>query len=45
MGILDRALNIGEAKQFRQYESRVSEIGGYEPELAYEAVRVHGRAA
>ena len=33
MGILDRALNVGEAKQFRRYEQRVSEINVFEPEL------------
>jgi preprotein translocase subunit SecA len=36
MGLLDRALNIGEAKQFRQYERRVEEIGRFEPELELE---------
>jgi preprotein translocase subunit SecA len=36
MGVLDRALNIGEAKQFRQYEKRVEEIGRFEPELELE---------
>jgi preprotein translocase subunit SecA len=36
MGILDRALNIGEAKQFKQYERRVAAIGNYEPELELE---------
>ena len=33
MGILDRALNIGEAKQFKRYEQRVAEINAFEPEL------------
>jgi preprotein translocase subunit SecA len=33
MGILERALNIGEAKQFRQYEQRVAAISAFEPEL------------
>ena len=33
MGLLDRALNIGEGKQFREYEKRVSSIGAFEPEL------------
>ncbi len=33
MGILDRALNIGEGKQFRRYEQRVSAINAFEPEL------------
>ena len=36
MGILDRALNIGEAKQFRSYEKRVAAIAAYEPELELE---------
>jgi preprotein translocase subunit SecA len=36
MGILDRALNIGEAKQFRTYEKRVAAIGAYEAELELE---------
>jgi preprotein translocase subunit SecA len=33
MGILDRALNVGEGKQFRRYEQRVTEINAFEPEL------------
>jgi len=33
MGILDRALNLGEAKQFKSYEKRVSLIAAFEPEL------------
>src|SRR5258708_10105106 len=37
MGLLDRAVNIGEAKQFRQYEKRVARIGDYEPELELES--------
>jgi preprotein translocase subunit SecA len=37
MGILDRALNMGEAKQFRQYEKRVEAISAYEPELELES--------
>jgi preprotein translocase subunit SecA len=36
MSILDRALNIGEAKKFKQYEKRVELIGAYEPELELE---------
>ena len=36
MGILDRALNLGEAKQFKSYEKRVSEIAAFEPELELE---------
>jgi preprotein translocase subunit SecA len=37
MGLLDRALNIGESKQFREYEKRVALIGNYEPELELES--------
>src|SRR6476620_7628196 len=37
MGLLDRALNIGEAKQFRDYEKRVARIAAYEPELELES--------
>ncbi|MFM9126129.1 MAG: preprotein translocase subunit SecA, partial [Solirubrobacterales bacterium] len=33
MGLLEKALNIGEGKQFRQYEKRVEEISSYEEEL------------
>src|SRR5579859_6680221 len=33
MGILERALNIGEGKQFRRYEQRVEAIAAFEPEL------------
>jgi len=33
MGLLEKALNIGEGKQFRQYEKRVDEIASYEEEL------------
>ncbi len=36
MGILDRALNMGEAKQFKSYEKRVSLIDAFEPELELE---------
>ncbi len=36
MGLLDRALNIGESKRFREYERRVARIGDYEPELELE---------
>ncbi|HTA14489.1 MAG TPA: preprotein translocase subunit SecA [Solirubrobacteraceae bacterium] len=36
MSILDRALNIGEAKKFKQYEKRVALIGAFEPELELE---------
>jgi preprotein translocase subunit SecA len=33
MGILDRALNVGEGKMFKRHEQRVSLIGAYEAEL------------
>jgi preprotein translocase subunit SecA len=36
MSILDRALNIGEAKKFKQYEKRVALIAAFEPELELE---------
>ena len=36
MGILDRALNVGEAKQFKEYEKRVARINAFEPELELE---------
>ncbi len=37
MGILDRALNLGESKQFKSYEKRVAAISAYEPELELES--------
>src|SRR6476469_1194094 len=37
MGLLDKALNIGESKRFREYEKRVEQIGNYEPELELES--------
>ena len=33
MSILDRALRLGEGKQFRQYAKRVDQINAWEPEL------------
>src|SRR3954454_5959512 len=33
MSILERALRLGEAKQFKQYAKRVERIGAWEPEL------------
>src|SRR6202034_4607786 len=33
MGILDRALNVGEGKMFKRHEQRVGLIGAYEAEL------------
>ena len=37
MGILDRALNMGESKQFKAYEKRVKLIAAFEPELELES--------
>ena len=37
MAILERALRMGESKQFKQYEKRVARINGYEPELELES--------
>src|ERR671932_474589 len=37
MGLLDRALNIGEQKQFREYQRRVAQIGGFQPQLELES--------
>src|SRR3954452_7429937 len=37
MGILERALNVGESKKFKQYEKRVALIGAFEPELELES--------
>src|SRR3954453_8025533 len=34
MSILERALRMGEAKQFKSYSRRVERIGGWEAELA-----------
>ncbi|HUR86416.1 MAG TPA: preprotein translocase subunit SecA [Solirubrobacteraceae bacterium] len=36
MAILDRALRMGEAKQFKQFEKRVARINDFEPELELE---------
>ena len=33
MTILDRALRLGEGKQFKQYAKRVDRINSWEPEL------------
>ncbi len=38
MSLLDRALNVGEAKKFKQYEKRVALIGAFEPELEHDTV-------
>ena len=32
-GLIDRALRLGESKQFRDYEKRVEEINRFEPEM------------
>ncbi len=37
MSLLDRALNLGEAKKFKQYEKRVALISAFEPELEHES--------
>ena len=36
MGLLERALNVGETKKFKQYEKRVQLINAFEPELELE---------
>src|SRR4051812_12660728 len=36
MGLLERALNVGESKKFKAYEKRVSIINAFEPELELE---------
>jgi preprotein translocase subunit SecA len=36
VSILDRALNIGEGKKFKQYQGRVAQIGAFEEELEHE---------
>ncbi|HEX3391261.1 MAG TPA: hypothetical protein VHS55_01740, partial [Solirubrobacteraceae bacterium] len=38
MSLLDRALNIGEAKKLKEYEKRVALIGAFEPELGEESL-------
>ncbi len=37
MSILDRALNVGEAKKFKQYQKRVALIGAFEAELEHDS--------
>src|SRR6478672_3891811 len=32
-GLIDRALRLGESKQFREYEKRVEDINRFEPEM------------
>jgi preprotein translocase subunit SecA len=36
MGILEKALNLGESKRFKEYEKRIARIAAYEPELELE---------
>ncbi|MCW2967868.1 MAG: secA, partial [Solirubrobacteraceae bacterium] len=36
MGLLERALNVGESKKFKAYDKRVSVIAAFEPELELE---------
>jgi preprotein translocase subunit SecA len=36
VSLLDRALNLGEAKKFKQYEKRVALISAFEPELEHD---------
>jgi preprotein translocase subunit SecA len=36
MSLLDRALNVGEAKKFKSYEKRVALICAFEPELEHD---------
>jgi preprotein translocase subunit SecA len=38
MAILDRALRMGEARQFKQFEKRVARINDFEPELELESL-------
>jgi preprotein translocase subunit SecA len=38
MALLDRALRLGEAKQFKQFEKRVARINNYESELELDSV-------
>jgi preprotein translocase subunit SecA len=37
VSILDRALNVGEAKKFKQYQKRVALIGAFEAELEHDS--------
>ena len=37
MSILDRALNVGEAKKRKEFEKRVALIGAFEPELEHDS--------
>src|SRR3981189_709059 len=35
--LLDRALNVGEAKKYKSYQKRVALIGAFEPELEHDS--------
>jgi preprotein translocase subunit SecA len=35
--LLDRALNVGEAKKFKEYQKRVALIGAFEAELEHDS--------
>jgi preprotein translocase subunit SecA len=37
MGILEKALNLGESKRFKEFEKRIARIAAYEPELELES--------
>src|SRR5207247_11326122 len=37
MGILEKALNLGESKRFKEYEKRITRIAAFEPELELES--------
>src|SRR3954466_12343684 len=37
MGILEKALNLGESKRFKEYEKRIARIASFEPELELES--------
>jgi preprotein translocase subunit SecA len=37
MGILEKALNLGESKRFKEYEKRIARIAAFEPELELES--------
>jgi preprotein translocase subunit SecA len=37
MSLFDRALNVGEAKKFKEYQKRVALIGAFEPELEHDS--------
>ncbi len=35
--LLDRALNVGEAKKYKEYQKRVALINAFEPELEHDS--------